>query len=135
MKAFADTSGLVALAAPRDSRHALAAAWFRDSGARDGLVTSDYVLDETVTRLRRVAGHAAAVAVGHAIRSSTVARLVKLQPADLEAAWEIFMRYDDRDLSFTDCTSVALVRRLGLKSVFGFDDDFAGLGIQLVPRV
>jgi hypothetical protein len=97
------------------------------------LVTSDYVFDEAVTRVARMAGHRAAVRLGEGLRGSAVARVVRLEPSDLERAWELFVKFDDQRLSFTDCTTVALAERLKPRAVFAFDDDFGKVGLKVVP--
>ena len=46
-----------------------------------------------------------------------------------EAAWQLFVRYDDHLFSFTDCTSFALMHAMSLQQAFTFDrDDFAAAG-------
>jgi predicted nucleic acid-binding protein len=133
VRVFVDTSAFVALAVRTDAHHKRAAAFYRKLPPAATLSTSDYVVDETLTRLRKVAGHAAAVAVGRALRESTLARVVRLEPVDLDAAWALFQRYADKDLSFTDCTSVAAMERLRIPSIFTFDDDFAKIGVKVTP--
>lgn len=116
-----------------DAHHKRAAKLLRDLPASDSLVTTDYVFDETITRVRRVAGHSTAVAVGQALRTSSLARIEAVTPSDVAAAWDLFERYDDHELSFTDCVSFAFCDRLGLKTAFTFDDDFETHGLRKVP--
>lgn len=52
---------------------------------------------------------------------------------DKERAWELFRRYDDKVLSFTDCTSLAVMDRLELDTAFTLDHDFEALGYIIVP--
>jgi predicted nucleic acid-binding protein len=49
------------------------------------------------------------------------------------AAGEIFESYSDQDFSFTDCTSFAVMRALGLSEAFTGDKHFVTTGFQLVP--
>lgn len=123
----------MALAFKGDTHHKRAARYLNDLPARASLVTTDYVLDETLTRLRKVAGHAPAVAVGEALRTSTLARTTRLEPQDLERAWDVFKTFRDKDLSFTDCASFAFCERIGVKVAFTFDDDFEQLGFTVEP--
>ncbi|MDT7605420.1 MAG: uncharacterized protein QOF61_3417 [Acidobacteriota bacterium] len=49
-------------------------------------------------------------------------------------AWEIFRDYADKDWSFTDCASKALIERLGIKTAFAFDRHFRQFGsVTVVP--
>ena len=51
-----------------------------------------------------------------------------------KSAWDIFLKYSDQELSFTDCTSFALMKNLGLKKAFTFDSHFLILGFECLPR-
>ncbi len=123
---FVDTSAWYALLDRKDLNH-LAAARFVEQSAIP-LVTSTYVLDETVTLAKRHLGHAAAVRFGDRLWKEEVARLVRISPEDEMRAWTLFTRYADKGFSYTDCTSFALMERLQLDSVFAFDAHFAQYG-------
>ncbi len=96
------------------------------------LTTSD-VFGETLTALRRWAGHAQAVAVGNVLRKSGLVKLVSIDDATREAAWKLFKKYDDQLLSFTDCTSFATMDRFQIQEAFTFDDDFRKVGYSVLP--
>ena len=47
----------------------------------------------------------------------------------LEADAESWLRrHDERDYSFVDATSFALMRHLGIEEAFAFDEDFSAAG-------
>jgi predicted nucleic acid-binding protein len=50
---------------------------------------------------------------------------------DWKAAFELFKKYFDKNLSFTDCTSFSLMRRLKLKVAFTFDCHFQQVGFEV----
>lgn len=65
---FVDSGAWIALYSLRDQHHAKANAIFGSlEQQRARLLTTDYVIDETVTRFRYDAGHSAAVAFLDAI--------------------------------------------------------------------
>jgi hypothetical protein len=131
MKLFVDTSAWLALNDRSDQFHALAVEKLASIRAgRISLVTSDYVLDESVTIIRLRASHAAAVIFGQSILGSSVIDLIPVGSDDRLAAWEIFKKYADQDFSFTDCTSFALMRKLCLKTAFSFDGHFSLIGFN-----
>ena len=131
MKLFVDTSAWLALNDRSDQFHALAVEKLASIRAgRISLVTSDYVLDESVTIIRLRASHAAAVIFGQSILGSSVIDLIPVGSDDRLAAWEIFKKYADQDFSFTDCTSFALMRKLRLKTAFTFDGHFSLIGFN-----
>ena len=54
--------------------------------------------------------------------------------ADFFAAYAPFIRYNDKDWSFTDCVSRAVMSRLNIKSAFAFDVHFRQFGnLKVVP--
>lgn len=132
---FVDASAWVALIDARDGCHRPARdLWHALLEDRRSFLTSDYVLDEAYALLRRRRnGLAMAKALHERLGAS---RLIEVQEigADLrEAAWEIFVAYADQVLSFTDCTSFALMRERRLLDAFTFDGDFRGAGFVVRP--
>jgi predicted nucleic acid-binding protein len=133
---FVDTSAFVALADRKDRNHASAKRTLRAlAKARTPLMTSTYVADEVITVLRMRLSHAAAVAAGEALLGSRWCRLVDIDPAVRDSAWQIFVRYADQIFSFTDCTSFALMHALDASEAFTFDrSDFSAAGFSVLPR-
>ncbi|MGH3099051.1 MAG: type II toxin-antitoxin system VapC family toxin [Streptosporangiales bacterium] len=129
---FADTSFWYALQVRRDHHHAEASGLAHDE--HSAVVTSNHVVGETWTLLRRRAGHAAAVGF-----LERLARLPNLEVAHVDAeieddAWRWLRRHDDREFSFVDATSFALMRRRRIREALAFDGDFHAAGfIELRP--
>lgn len=133
-RVFVDASGWIALHNRRDNHHAAAVAAFRSLAETPvRLITSDYVVDEALTHVRSWSGHAEAVRFGELVRDHPLIEWVDVDPANWSAAWEIFVRYDDRAFSFTDCTSFAIMRQRTLLDAFAFDQHFAQMGFRLWP--
>ncbi len=133
---FVDTSGWIALIDASDRLHPRAREFWRGAQERrERFLTSDYVLDETYTFLRRRRnGLAMAVAVHDLVRASRLIETAEIGRDLRREAWEIFVRHGDRVLSFTDCTSFALLRERRLLEAFTFDGDFAGAGFVVLPE-
>jgi len=132
---FVDTSAFLAIKNARDARHEEAMT-LKERVLRAGrpLVTSDYVLDESYTMIRRRAGHRIAVEFGQELRASQVVRVEFLSPEVIEQAWVLFKRFEDKDFSFTDCTSFALMQKLRLREVLAFDGHFSQAGFVELRR-
>jgi predicted nucleic acid-binding protein len=132
-----DTGGWIALAVKRDRYHDKAATYYRKiSNANVRLVTSNYVLSETYTRIRYDDGHAKALQFNASIQEAIKAGRLNLEwvtSAIHKSAWDIFEKYDDQEFSFVDCTSFVIANRVGVKEVFGFDDHFKTMGHILKP--
>jgi len=56
---------------------------------------------------------------------SGVAAIEPVGMADLEAAWQIGISWQDQDFSIVDRTSFAVMRRLGIERAASLDDHFA----------
>ena len=129
---FVDTSAWVALFITEDTRHAAAVDWIQHNQER--LISSDYVLDETLTLLKTRFNIQAAIRVGQSLRSQRPSKLVYSTPEDVETTWKIFQSHRDKGWSFTDCSTFALMRRLHIKTIFAFDRHFSQMrGIRRVP--
>jgi uncharacterized protein len=130
---FVDTSFWVALSNRRDQRHGDAVDLlraFRD----ESLLTSNHIRGETWTVLRRRAGHRVAVEFLDALEHSPRVR-VALVAEDVEvAALRWLRRRDERECSFVDATSFALMRTARIQRALAFDGDFAAAGfVELRP--
>ena len=124
---FVDTSFWVALRNRRDGNHAPAEELLRQR-ASTALVTTNHVRGETWTYLRRRAGHRAAVDFLEVVERSPRIRLTHVGE-DLETeALRWLRRRDDREYSFVDATSFALMRSLRIGEALTFDQDFAAAG-------
>ena len=126
-RVFADTSAFIAAYDPRDQEHKDAGRLLQDlvgSGAR--LLTTNFILDETLTWFRRDAD--ARESVGRAILESALVDYVRLEEADERRAWSLCLKLRDKDFSYTDLTSFVLMERLKVREVFTFDEDFRRYG-------
>ena len=97
------------------------------------LVTSDYVVDETVTLLLTRIGRGAAEKFLRGVRTTRLLRLEMVGDDGFDQAERLFLHYKDKQWSFTDCTTLAIAKRLGIETVFGFDRHFEQMGLHRVP--
>jgi uncharacterized protein len=124
---FADTSFWVALRNRRDANHGPATRLLDAHGSQQ-LLSTNHVLGETWTYLRRRAGHRSAVDFIDALDRSPRVRVVHVSE-DLEAdALRWLRRRDEREYSFVDATSFAVMRSLRVREALAFDGDFSAAG-------
>lgn len=123
---FADTSFWIALALRRDRHHEEARALW---GSRDEpVVSTNHVMGELWTFLRRRDGHRAARNAHRLIGRSTLVDLIRVPEDAEDDAWRWLERHDERPYSFVDATSFAVMRRRGLLEALAFDGDFSAAG-------
>jgi predicted nucleic acid-binding protein len=122
---FVDTSFWVALLFAADAHHSGARAlWTR----ADPLLCTNHVLGETWTFLRRRRGHSDALRAVDAISRSPRVSQLRVDQAVEQEAWDWLRRHDEREYSFVDATSFAVMRRRRLRESFAFDGDFTAAG-------
>ena len=123
---FVDTGFWVALLFSRDNHHEEARLlWEEDLGP---LLCTNHVVGETWTFLRRRAGHGKAVAFLDAIQASRRVVLSYVDEASEAEALRWLRRHDEREYSFVDATSFAVMRRRRLTEALAFDDEFQAAG-------
>jgi hypothetical protein len=131
---FVDTSGWMACADAADPAHksAIAArdAWLEKNGL---LLTTDYVVDETLTLLRLRLGMDEAEAWWLQVEASTKLRWESIDQNRAERAREFFFRYRDKEFSFTDCTSFVVMRELKMREALTTDHHFSQAGFIARP--
>ena len=133
---FVDTSAWLAVSDIRDGNHILALAEHKDlvSGKVGRLITTDYVLDETLTLLRKRTGPEAARRFLDGLEASRSVQVVWVGQNHFNVAKAEFLDQGSRAWSFTDCTSFAVMRELGIACAFAFDGDFLEAGFEVRPR-
>lgn len=128
---FVDTGAWFAWMDRADPDHDRIIPCFEENRSR--LVTSNYVLDETITLMRFRLGVDAARRFGDLAFEHALSRVEQVRPKDEVAAWEIFKRFSDQEYSFTDCTSFAIMERLKAEYALTLDSDFRSYGIPCLP--
>jgi len=132
---FLDTGAFVARYARRDGQHSRATrAWAEIEKLRNACFTSNFVLDETFTLLGRQTSYAFAAERARALLGSKALTILRPDAEDELAALDLFARFADQKVSFTDCTSFALMRRHRLSRVFTFDRHFVAAGFEVLPQ-
>jgi predicted nucleic acid-binding protein len=96
------------------------------------LFVSDYIFGEAVTLAYiRTGSKKFAYDIGKFAKAKPI-NMRFIEPVDFDKAWELYLQYEDKHLSFTDCTNIALMKRLGIETIFTFDAEFNGL-VTVVP--
>jgi uncharacterized protein len=127
---FVDTSAFFALADQTDRLHHQALRYVQSTDRL--LITSNVIVHETITLLLMRLGYEQALQFGMRLLDEATTPIIRVTPADEAKAWAIFRQYPDKRFSFADCTSFALMKRLGIGTAFAFDDDFRQFGKWVV---
>lgn len=126
MKVFIDTSAFVALLVENETDHKRVAKKYLDYRQHRAIfLTSDYVLDELFTRLLYYKLDLR-ICIEKLRDSIAKNEIVVLRIGDglFEKALDIFLKFSDHKISFTDATSFCLYKDFALDEIFTLDSDF-----------
>lgn len=133
LSAFVDTSFFKAIIDPKD-------AFYQDAKKIEqkindkqiSLVTSNYVLDESFTLIRKRCGLKVVDEFRRYLATiSVILKIIRVTVTDEAGAWDFFLK-DWSGLSFTDCVSFAMMKRLGIRTAVSFDNHFVRAGYKLI---
>ncbi len=136
-RVFIDTSAFKAFYDQKDERHEPARAWMEGLGSLEssarGLVTTDYVLDETIILIMFAHSHGKAVEFADASLASKILAIEYVGKEGFGEALRLFRQSRDKAWSLTDCASFVTMRSLGIHRAFAFDPHFKQAGFDTVP--
>ncbi|HVL86514.1 MAG TPA: PIN domain-containing protein [Candidatus Thermoplasmatota archaeon] len=132
---FVDTGPFVALASPRDRFHERAGELLRRIAAREWsyVTTSDFVLAETLNFVQRKIRRKDAMdrvmelAFGSSRQPPIVRDVQRVHAGRFASATHAMSAGFDRGLSFTDWTTIVVMREAGISEVATFEGGFGGV--------
>lgn len=133
-RVFVDTGGWLAVQLPEDAHHGAAISAFPALIAQcRALVTSNNVVGETYTFLRREKGYGAARRFLDGLLTTAKLERHFITEALEQEAYQMLHRYAEHPFTFVDGTSFALMRQQRLRFAFAFDVHFATVGFVRIP--
>lgn len=137
---FVDTWGWLAIGHRKDPFHKEIKAYYQRLRASNcQIVTSDYVLDETITILFRREDCEEAIHFIEGIFQAAEAGYLTIDKITAErfaSAWQLRKRFKDKPrISFTDITTMVIMQERVIKQLLTKDEHFihVGMGFQHVP--
>jgi len=129
---YLDTGAFVARYIQRDQFHERSLkSWHKLQTSGQTCFTSNFVLGETATLIGRTAGYSFAAETARRILSSSGLTLLRPEERDEFRALDLFEKYADQKVSFTDCVSFVLMQKNRLTRVFSYDRHFQWAGFHL----
>jgi len=129
---FVDTSAFFAVLSTSDANHPRASSCWRNVLAEgQTLLTDSYVLVESIAVIQKRLGL-------EKVRcfSEKILPLVKIEWVDEthhKTAMKAALIANRRNLSLVDCSAFETMRRLGIQSIFTFDEHFRERGYEVIP--
>jgi uncharacterized protein len=132
---FIDTGAFLAKEIAADQHHRHAVEFWNNIQKEGSLIySSEHVLDEAATLLARRTSYAWSAEWGRDVLCAGN-HLLATDEGNLQQAFMLIKKFADQAVSFTDCISFVLMKKQGLRDVFGFDRHFASVGYRVWPRI
>lgn len=136
-KTFIDTAFWIAFLNKRDQFHKEAAHYFTVALKTYRMQTSNFIVYETITFINCfLKNHQLAIDFLDRIEETQkLGQLYILKVTDgiQQEALSLFKRIEDKNLSFTDCTSFTLMEKEGISRALTFDAHFEQMGFIKEP--
>jgi predicted nucleic acid-binding protein len=133
--AVVDSSALLSLEDPDERQHEACLEVLNqliESRAR--LLTTNFVFDETYTLILTRLGRDRAVRWGNSFKQGRLIHILRVSEDQEARAWDIILKFEDKDFSYTDATSFAVTESLGIDIAFSLDRHFRQYGgLNVVP--
>lgn len=128
---FVDTSAFYALFNRADVHHLEASLFYQQSHL---LVTSHLVLIELMSLLTKRQSKKYALEVAKVLlKKPQRIQVISLAQAQIDQAWNLFLKYKDKDYDMLDCTSFICMKENKITEAFSFDKHFKQFGFKKVP--
>jgi len=128
---FVDTSAFCARYARGDAHHQAASRLWEELDGTP-LITTNHILEETLTLLARRVGYAFAANLANHVYASVELDVIYTTREEEQAALPFFSKFADQRIGFTDCISFAVMRRNGISTAFTFDRHFIDAGFKVI---
>lgn len=136
-KIFIDTSAWIAYSLVKDQAHQQILDLIKPNLSSGNIVyTSNYIVDETITRLVYDTNWSITTKFIQFIDKSVNSRFLNRLWVDEQVekdAMEFLKKYSDHKLSFTDVTTAVLVKHFGINTIITLDSDFTKIGLSTLP--
>ena len=129
---FVDTGALFAAANAKDKDHQKAKDFLTKLAEETViLLVTNFIIAEIYTLMLRKIGRDEAIEYVEKLRNT--AEIERVSEEDESKAWQIILRYQDKDFSYVDATSFAVMERLGIRDAFSFDEHFEQYSLNRLP--
>lgn len=121
-KLFVDSNYFIALSNPSDILHrdALEIATILEH-EKPFLVISSFIFLEVVTVLAQKRGKDTGVETGAYLLTNTIIENIHIDDFLQKASWDIFQKIENKNVSFVDCSTIAVMKAEQINALLTFD--------------
>ncbi len=121
---FIDTGAFISKYIEKDQHHKKSLLKWNTIIHKAKLFTSNHVIDETITFLLRKTTPPFAMEKANILYKTDVYKILHTDIEIEMSALRVLEKYKDQDLSFTDCMTIALMKKYKINKIFTFDKHF-----------
>lgn len=119
---FADSNYFVSAFNPEDTRHGYALKISRQLDAESkSLIITNFIFAEVVTVLSQRQGRQTAMTTGEYLLTHPNIRIVHVDEYLQNDTWSIFQKSEHKNISFVDCSIIAVMMSEGVQKLLTFD--------------
>lgn len=132
-----DADAFIAMVKDDDANHQKAARLFSQLEDNNiSFVTTNYVFSEAVTVISQRTSHQTAINFINNMKSSdSIFSIIRMTQEIEDMAIEIFKKQTSKNVSFVDCTNMALIKHDNLDAIFSFDEIYKKNGFRLASSL
>lgn len=126
---FVDSNYFIALANPKDSLHTVAFQLSKQiASEKYSVVISNLIVAETLTIISQKLGRKPAITTSIAIHNNPDIEIIFIDRQLHERSLQLFNKIDKKNMSFIDCSILAVMQKKNIKQLLTFDHaDFQSL--------
>ncbi len=125
MNIFLDTSFICSLHLPEDSLHKKALTISNDLIKQEvNLFISNFIVLEVLTILSQRKSRQLAIEFGRSVKEEESIKIIRIDEILEEFSWQIFQKTKEKDLSFADCSTLAVLENEKIDYLISFDKHF-----------
>jgi len=129
---FVDTGAWFAMSVTTDPDHERAVSFATQ--CTQPLITTDYIVDELLTLFARRKHKPLALLWLSDVLHTGGCELISIDETTFREACDVYSQFVDKNWSFTDCSSLVVMRRYGIQHAFSFDEHFRQFAtVQVFP--
>lgn len=125
MNILLDTSFICSLHLPEDSLHKKAIVISQNiASEKTNLFISNFIMLEILTILSQRKSRQLAIEFGRSVRKEGSIKIIRIDEILEEFSWQIFQKSKEKDLSFADCSTLAVLEKERIDYLITFDKLF-----------
>lgn len=133
---FVDSGGWIAINVARDRMNPVARDFYQVQALKKyrNLVTTNLVVAESHAYLLKAMGREFALRFLSLLNASPRVDVISSTHEFEGKARNIMTKYQDQDFSFCDAVSFVVMKDLGIRDAFTFDNHFETAGFRILPK-